>query len=116
VRPLQRTDFAPVPDVDTVLVRIAQRKAPLIEREDARVYREFVEYGFTRWKRHLRAAYKNIFTYKQWKGLSRELGFSPISTPSQLNVEQWVGLFDRYRGRRENHPVHRATKGIHPPS
>lgn len=51
---LKRMDFDPVPDVDSVLLRIARRREPLLQKEDAALYRDFVRYGFGRWKRHLR--------------------------------------------------------------
>jgi 23S rRNA (adenine-N6)-dimethyltransferase len=96
---LKRTDFDPVPDVDSVLLRIARRREPLLQKEDAARYREFVHYGFGRWKRHLRSAFKFVFTYKQWKRLSQDLHFPLNATPTELTFEQWLGLFKAFRQR-----------------
>lgn len=93
VRHLRRTDFDPVPDVDSVLLRIRRRAVPLIPKDDVGPYRYFVEYGFCGWKRHLRSAYKTVFTYKQWKRLSRDLHFGLNATPTELTFEQWLGLY-----------------------
>lgn len=98
IRELRRTDFEPVPDVDSVLLRIKRRRAALIKKEEGELYRDFVRYGFGSWKRHLRSAFKHVFTYKQWKRLSRDLHFSLDATPTQLSFDQWLGL---YRGFRE---------------
>lgn len=98
VRELRRTDFAPVPDVDSVLLRIVHRRPPLLGKNDLGPYRDFVRYGFGRWKHHLRSAYKHVFTYKQWKHLSRDLNFPLNATPTELSFEQWLGL---YRGFRQ---------------
>ena len=90
---LRRTDFWPVPNVDSVLLSIKRHTRPLIEREDVDSYREFVQYGFTRWKPNLRLAFKNIFTYKQWKRLARDLDFPLNATATELSFEQWLELY-----------------------
>lgn len=103
---LRRTDFEPAPNVDSVLLRIRRRDLPLIDSECTTLYSEFVHHGFSAWKRHLRLAYKNIFTYKQWKRMSREIGFSLNATATELSFEQWLGLFNRYKQLRCGRMVH----------
>ena len=93
VSQLRRTDFWPVPDVDSVLLSIKRRKRPLLELQEVACYREFVHYGFGRWKPNLKLAFKNLFTYNEWKRLARELGFPLNATPTELSVEQWLGLY-----------------------
>lgn len=105
---LKRTDFEPVPNVDSVLLRIKQHARPLIQREERRVYREFVSYGFGRWKNYLRLAFKDIFTYRQWKRLARDLNFPLNVTPTGLNFEQWLGLYQGFKhlaGHNKRIPV-----------
>jgi 23S rRNA (adenine-N6)-dimethyltransferase len=97
---LRRTDFHPVPDVDSVLLHIRRRCRPLIEQEDVQTYRDFVSYGFNRWKPSLRSAFKGVFTYPQWKRLSSDLGFSRDATPTQLTFAQWLGLYHGYKKLR----------------
>lgn len=94
---LKRTDFEPVPNVDSVLLRITRRDRPLVHREERCAYREFVSHGFGHWKKYLRLALKDVFTYKQWKRLSRELRFPLNVTPTQLRFEQWIGLYRGYK-------------------
>ena len=94
---LRRTDFWPVPHVDSVLLSIKRRTNPLIEAQDAAPYRDFVQYGFGRWKPNLRLAFKNVFTYKQWKRLAHELEFPLNATPTELSFEQWLGLYHGFR-------------------
>lgn len=93
---LKRTDFWPVPNVDSVLLSIKRRASPLIEVQDVALYREFVQYGFARWKPNLRLAFKNIFTYQQWKRLARDLDFPLNATPTELSVKQWLGLYHSF--------------------
>lgn|GEM_PF-5810672 len=64
---LKRIDFWPVPNVDSVLLSIKRRTNPLLEAQDVALYREFVQYGFARWKPNLKLAFKNVFTHQQWK-------------------------------------------------
>ena len=95
---LRRTDFWPVPSVDSVLLSIKRRDRPLIETQDVGPYRDFVQYGFGRWKPNLRLAFKNVFTYRQWKRLACDLEIPLKATPTELSFEQWLGL---YRGFRQ---------------
>ncbi|MBX3010802.1 MAG: 23S ribosomal RNA methyltransferase Erm [Caldilineaceae bacterium] len=92
-RTFARTDFVPMPQVDSVLLAIQQRSTPLVTIRAARAYRCFVQYGFRQWKMSLRASYRPIFTHRQWQKLARDLNFPLDVTPTKLNVTQWVGLF-----------------------
>jgi ribosomal RNA small subunit methyltransferase A len=96
---LKRTDFWPIPNVDSVLVSIKRRASPLINAHDVSPYRDFVRYSFERWKPNLRLALKNVFTYQQWKRLARDLDFPLNARPTELSVEQWVGLYRQFKQR-----------------
>lgn len=93
VRELRRTDFIPAPDVDSVLLHIRKRSQPLILEEDLCLYRDFVRFGFGRWKKNLKLTFKPIFTYEQWRRLSRDFHFPLDATPTELTFDQWLGLF-----------------------
>lgn len=99
---LKRTDFWPVPNVDSALLAIKRRAQPLINARDAALYREFVQYGFERWKPNLKLAFKNVFTYQQWKRLARDLEFPLNATPTELSLEQWLGLYEGFKQRCKN--------------
>jgi 23S rRNA (adenine-N6)-dimethyltransferase len=93
---VRRIDFSPVPNVDSVLLSIKRRTHPLIEKHDVARYRDFVQYGFGRWKPNLRLAFKKVFSYKQWKRLTRELDIPLNATPTELSFEQWLGLYQGF--------------------
>lgn len=99
IRELQRTDFEPVPNADSVLLRIKKRPSSLVRKEDAFLYRRFVCYGFGTWKNSLKLIFKPVFTYQQWKRLSKDLHFPLDVIPSKLTFEQWFGLFECFRQR-----------------
>jgi 23S rRNA (adenine-N6)-dimethyltransferase len=94
---LRRTDFWPVPSVDSVLLMIKRRSGPLIPARELRAYHEFVRYGFSRWRPNLRLAFKNVFTYKQWKCVARNLDFPLQATATELSAEQWIGLYHAFK-------------------
>ena len=90
---LRRTDFWPIPNVESVLLSIKRRTRPLIEPQDVARYRDFVQYGFGRGKPNLKLAFKRVFTYQQWKHLARDLDFPLNATPTELNFQQWLDLY-----------------------
>jgi 23S rRNA (adenine-N6)-dimethyltransferase len=100
---LRRTDFCPVPKVDSVLLSIKRRTRPLIETRDVVPYREFVQYAFGRWKPNLKLAFKHVFTYKQWKRLAHDLDFPLNATPTELSFEQWLDLYHCFTRKRIPH-------------
>jgi 23S rRNA (adenine-N6)-dimethyltransferase len=99
LRELRRTDFEPMPSVDSVLLQIKKRPAALVRQEDACLYRRFVHYGFSTWKHSLKSIFKPVFSYEQWKRLSKELCFPLDTIPSGLTFEQWLGLFECFKQR-----------------
>jgi 23S rRNA (adenine-N6)-dimethyltransferase len=99
LRDLKRTDFEPVPNVDSVLLQFKKRHQALVRRQDISLYRRFVRYGFRTWKNNLKSTFKSIFTYQQWKHLSKDLDFPLDAVPSALTLEQWLGLLECFQER-----------------
>lgn len=52
-----------------------------------------MRWGFEAPERDLKRAYRGLFTYVQWRRLSRDLGFPLRPEPSELGLDQWLGLF-----------------------
>ena len=113
VHRLRRTDFHPIPEVDSVLLRIRRRETRCLELRsrtgiassgngDQKLgkrclsWAEFVTFGFTRYKPNLRLAFKNVFTYRQWKHVAREQSFQINATATELNFDQWLGVYRSY--------------------
>lgn len=96
---LRRTDFIPAPNVDSVLLHIRKRCPPLVCEEDISLYHHFVRFGFGRWKKNLKLAFKPIFTYEQWKHLAKDFHFPMDAKPNELTFEQWMGLFECFKYR-----------------
>ena len=97
IRFFKRPDFSPVPKVDVAMMHIEKRTPCLVSRIDIPIYERFIKCGFGAWKRNLKLNYKNIFSHKQWKKLSRDLDFSIRAKPSELRFRQWLGLFEFFK-------------------
>ncbi|WP_202710339.1 23S ribosomal RNA methyltransferase Erm [Sporosalibacterium faouarense] len=95
---LERREFTPVPNVDSVFLRIKKRKECLLEKKDAIKYSDFISYAFSRHGKELQKRFKKIFTYKQFRILSQQLKFDISSGPTEIKFKQWIELF-RYYGR-----------------
>ena len=104
------TDFQPVPNVDSVLLHINKREPVLIPKKDYPQYCSFVRFGFGAWKKSLKIAFKPIFTYQQWKRLSKDLDFPLDATPTQLTFEQWLGLFECFQKRTPKYKQMRVKR------
>lgn len=83
----RRSDFFPVPQAEAALLSITKREKPLVENKQKYFY--FVQSGFNR--------IKKLFTYHQWRRLSRELKFSLPARPGALSFDQWLGIFKFYQ-------------------
>jgi 23S rRNA (adenine-N6)-dimethyltransferase len=77
---LQRTDFWPHPNVDTVLLEMVRRPEPLIPSAKMPAYRKFIEDCFSDPKKFAKAPIAKV-------GLPADI------KPSQMTLVQWVALF-----------------------
>jgi len=88
-RRLQKTDFWPHPNVDTVFIEIIHRLEPLIERSRMLAYRRLVEGCYSDPK---------IFAKMPINEINLKSGIKP----SQMKLNQWVALFkivDNVKGK-----------------
>lgn len=95
---LRRTDFDPVPDVDSIFLKVMKLSvsaqtgfAP--NRTSYVAWESFVRLGFCSWRPSLRLVLRREFSYRRWKRLSRRLGFAINARPSEVTFEQWAALF-----------------------
>ena len=73
------------------------RGPPLIRSSERQLFRDFVVYGFTARQPCLASTFKGIFTPQQFKRLGKKLGFDLDATPTLLQFEQWLELFDYFK-------------------
>jgi 16S rRNA A1518/A1519 N6-dimethyltransferase RsmA/KsgA/DIM1 with predicted DNA glycosylase/AP lyase activity len=77
---LQRTDYLPRPNVDTVLLELLPRRVPLLSTAEMPRYRSFVEDCFSDPKKFARAAKSKI-------------NLADTVKPSEMSLPQWVLLY-----------------------
>ncbi len=96
VSKISRNQFEPSPNVNTVLAKFVKKEYPSIKYENQQEYRDFVIYGYNQWKPTILEAFDEVFSYKQSKIIRKNFGVGGMK-PSQLNVEQWVKMFETYK-------------------
>ncbi len=81
LRPLKRTDFWPHPAVDTVFIGLVKREVPLVDPKRLNGYRKFTEDCFSDPKKLAKMPLEKIHAV-------------PGISPSRLDLNQWVELFN----------------------
>jgi 23S rRNA (adenine-N6)-dimethyltransferase len=81
---LNRTDFWPHPNVDTVLLELIHRPEPLLAVNDMPAYREFIEACFSDPVKFARTP-------------QRAAGLPEGIKPSQMKLTDWVRLFQLFK-------------------
>ena len=92
---IDRREYKPIPNVDTVLVEFKKKEEPLIEEKLIQEYRDFVIYGYNKWKATISQAFNKVFSYKQQKIIKKNLHIRN-KKPSELNIDEWIFLFKTY--------------------
>lgn len=93
VHRFRRSDFAPAPRVDVVMLRLRKRGPPLVPARDRQLYRDFVVHLFTYWQPHAPHPLRQLITHSQFRNLEHALGRVLGPTPTALTLEQWLHVF-----------------------
>ncbi len=94
IHEFRRTDFRPVPAVDSVLLRIERRDRPLIPVAQRGRFDDFVVSMFTAWKSTAKQAAKAAFRGEVVAALDRSVGRALDQRPSAIGLEAWITAFD----------------------
>lgn len=94
VHEFKRTDFQPIPKVDIVLLRLKKLSQSKVSKEKIAAWKDFVVYGFSQTKPSLKKGLGRIFTIKQFIRITKDLEINAKSKPSDLTLEQWLGLYN----------------------
>ena len=97
VHRFQRSDFAPAPRVDVVMLRLRKRGPPLVGEMDRPFFRNFVVYLFTHCQPAGANPLTNLFPGRQRAVLERSLGIDLTARPTSLTLAQWLRLFERLK-------------------
>ena len=91
-----RSDFAPSPAVDVVMVRMHKRGPPLIAGSAAHLYRDLVVALFVSRKPSVGAASTQLFGGRVSRRLLDAARVDPTSSPSALTFSAWLRLFREF--------------------
>ncbi len=90
---LSKNDFSPMPSVETVVLQFQQRTCRLVTEDEYACYRDFIvhvrESGFPTVKRAL----GRLLSFTQIKHAAQRFDFDLRASPSELNFQQYLGLF-----------------------
>ena len=95
VTKIDRKQFTPVPKVNAVLAMFKKRQKSLVEPQFRQLFKDFVVYGYNRWKPTVLEAFGKIFTQNQRAVLEKDATISRAK-PRELNLDQWLMLFDTF--------------------
>lgn len=92
----QRSDFVPEPAVDSVLLQLRRREAPLVWETAARRYRDFVAALFTAWQPTVGAALRHVLPRRAWLKIERQCGLDLDDSPTNIPFARWLELFTAF--------------------
>ena len=87
--------FKPKPRVSIVLLSIKKRINPLIKFEHYALFRDFVSFCFTSWKKDIMENLIYLLSKKQVCNFNNQRLLK--DKPSQLNFEEWILIFNYFR-------------------
>jgi 23S rRNA (adenine-N6)-dimethyltransferase len=96
-RHLSARAFEPVPGVDAGLLCITRRRPPLLASNQRSRYLSLVKAGYQRAGLPLTRSLRHRIPERTWKRVARERGIGSGSRASDLDVFDWVALFELVR-------------------
>lgn len=95
IKKISRFAFKPTPHVSIVLLSIKKRKSPLIEFENYVLFKDFVSFCFSSWKKNIKENLLVLLSKKQMLKFNDK----PLlnKKPSQLNFNGWISIFNYFK-------------------
>lgn len=97
VHRFRRTDFQPVPRVESVLLRLRRREQALVEPADTQFFRDFVTLAFTAPQPSLRTTLRACAGRRLADCMLVAAQLDPSATPSMVPGTLWVLLFEHLK-------------------
>lgn len=94
VRRIPRLGFDPPPAVDAGLLAITRRRPALLEPEDRAAYVALLRRAFDHGSWPIRRSLRGVVPPMSWKRLARERGFHVEVRPAEIDVWDWVAVFE----------------------
>ena len=108
----KRSDFYPRPKVDSVLLHIEKRSEYLINIKHRSLFQDFVVFAFNQTKPNIIEGLSSVFGKSEIISLSKKIGISPRSKPSELDPKHWIELFEYFVENVKNNKVKGSFKKL----
>ena len=95
VRHVPRTAFEPVPGVDAGMLSVTRRGPSLLPMSARPRYVRLIAKGSAASAKPLRLTLRSSISPRNWARFVRERGIAPDVVPTELDVFDWVALFER---------------------
>lgn len=105
-RSLRREDFQSRPLVETDILRFKVREEQLLGRKDKPLYEAFVMQGYGNGPTLRQSLTPRLLSREQLSRLAQNLDFNVTDKPSDLVLDQWVGMFKFYSSL----PIHHQQR------
>jgi 23S rRNA (adenine-N6)-dimethyltransferase len=92
VHRFRRDDFAPVPGVEVVMLRLRKRGPPLVDPGETRRYRDLVVFALTAWRATLRDALAPVVGRDGIRRIERASGIDLGRAPTAVPFVDWREL------------------------
>lgn len=93
---LRRTDFAPFPSVESVLLRFRRRDVPAVARAEQGAFRHFAWAGFAGGSRSVASNLRGFARTPLARRELERLGIAPDAAPGEVPFAAWLALFERF--------------------
>jgi 23S rRNA (adenine-N6)-dimethyltransferase len=97
VHRFSRSDFAPPPRVEVVMLRLRKRGPPLVQSADARGYRDFMVSVFAGRHGTIDATLRALMGSRRARRVETQLALDRAASPSALTFASWLDLFNIWR-------------------
>jgi 23S rRNA (adenine-N6)-dimethyltransferase len=94
VKTVPRECFSPPPRVESAIVVISRKTAPIVPYKECAAFRGLAEWALRDPAAAFEAALRGLFTRPQLKQLRRNIGLDPETPVSMLSEVQWGGIFN----------------------
>ena len=95
-RSLRKEDFQPRPMVETDILRFRKKEEPLLDVKDKPLFESFVTQGYGNGST-FRQSLNGLLSRNQMIRLAQDFGFNIHNKPTDLLLNQWIGMFKFYR-------------------
>lgn len=92
----RKDDFFPRPMVDTVMIRFFKSETPKVSAKEIDLFYDFVTFGFNQFEPNIFRGLSKVMNANAINEIANKKHFSVSVKPSQLDVDDWVALFEKF--------------------